>query len=163
MRANFSSQYDNLWDLEHQIGLQYNFSFNQFKGGNNYNSLPFDAPQVANYSGYYRLPLGGYPSVQDQVNAHPGSFGYNEVTHQFNLPAATGRPELTLYGSRSTSDTGVQFGPAKPRDFADEHSLLTIVSQDSGENITLNENLGGRLSVPLPQISKLSQHLHLRP
>ena len=32
MRAKFSSQYDNLWGLEHQIGLQYSFSFNQFKG-----------------------------------------------------------------------------------------------------------------------------------
>ena len=95
MRANFSSQYDNLWGLEHQIGLQYGFSFNQFKVGANYNSLPFDAPQVANYSAYYRMPLGGYPSVQDQVEARPGSFGYNEATHLFNLPAPAGRPELT--------------------------------------------------------------------
>ncbi len=158
LRANFSSQYDNLWDLEHQVGLQYNFSFNQFKDGNTYNSLPFDAPQVASYSGYYRLPLGGYSSVQDQVNANPGSFGYNEITHQFNLPAATGRPELTLYGSRSTSDTGVQFGQPNLVT-SPTNTLLTIVSRDSGENITLTENLGGRLSVPLPQISKLASTL----
>jgi len=155
LRANFSSQYDNLWDLEHQAGLQYNFSFDQFKGGNNYSSLPFDEPQVANYSGYYRLPLGGYPSVQNQVDAHPGSFGYDQTTHQFNLPPATGRPELTFYGSRSTADTGVQYGPATLVT-SPTNQLLKIFSQDSGENFTLNENLGGRLTMPLPQISKLS-------
>src|SRR5208283_3240040 len=123
--------------------------------GNTYNSLPFDAPQVASYSGYYRLPLGGYSSVQDQVNANPGSFGYNEITHQFSLPAATGRPELTLYGSRSTSDTGVQFGPATLVT-SPSNKLFTIVSQDSGENITLTEGLGGRFSLPLPQVEKVS-------
>jgi hemolysin activation/secretion protein len=37
--------------------------------------------------------------------------------------------------------------------------LIKIFSQDSGDNFTLNENLGGRLTVPLPQISKLSSTL----
>jgi hemolysin activation/secretion protein/AraC-like DNA-binding protein len=155
LRAAFNSQYDNLWGLEHQAGLQYSFSFDQFKGGNNYSTLPFDAPQVANYSAYYRLPLGGYPSVQNQVDARPQSFGYNEQTHQFNLPTATGRPELTLYGSRSTADTGVQYGQSSAVT-SPTNNLLTIVSQDSGENFTLNENLGGRVSVPVPQIPKLN-------
>jgi hypothetical protein len=36
---------------------------------------------------------------------------------------------------------------------------LTILSQDSGDNLSLNENLGGRLSMPLPQISKLTSTL----
>jgi len=158
LRANFSSQYDNLWDLEQQIGLQYSFSINQYKGGDTFSTLPLDAPQVANYSGYYRIPLGDYPSVQSQVDNHPGSFGYNEVTHQFDLPAATGRPELTLYASRSSSDTGVQYGQPNPVTSA-TNKLLTIVSRDSGDNFTLNENLGGRLSVPLPQVSKLTSAL----
>jgi len=158
MRANFSSQYDNLWDLEHQVGLQYSFSFNQFKSGANYNSLPFDAPQVANYSGYYRMPLGGYASVQNQVDSRPGSFGYNEATHQFNVPAATGRPELTIYASRSTSDTGVQPGQPKLVTSA-TNTLLSITSFAPGQNLSLNENLGGRVSLPLPQLSKLSSTL----
>ncbi len=121
MRAAFSSQYDNLWGLEHQVGLQYSFSFNEFKGGNNYNSLPFDMPQVANYSAYYRLPLGGYSSVQEQVDAHPGSFGYNEVTHQFNLPPQTGRPELTFY--------------AQPLDFRHRRAIRSLHSGDFDEPI----------------------------
>ena len=110
LRANFNAQYDNLWDLEHQIGIQYNFTPDQFKNSDPYFATPFDDPLIANYSGYYRLPLGGYNSVEEQVEANPGSFGYNEATHQFNLPPATGRPELTFYASRSTSDTGVQMG-----------------------------------------------------
>ena len=40
LRANFSAQYDNLWDLEHQIGLQYSFSPEQFKNSDPYNVTP---------------------------------------------------------------------------------------------------------------------------
>ena len=37
--TNFSAQYDNLWDLEHQIGIQYNFTPDRFK-----NSDPILSP-----------------------------------------------------------------------------------------------------------------------
>ena len=33
LRANFNAQYDNLWDLEHQIGLQYSFRVRAVQGG----------------------------------------------------------------------------------------------------------------------------------
>ena len=166
LRANFSSQYDNLWDLEHEVGLQYSFSPEQFKAGNDFEETPLDEPQVANYSGYYRLPLGGYPSVQSQVNANPGSFGYNEATHQFNLPPPTGRPELTFFASRGVSDTGVQRGPVG---FATTPTNITVngvvftplsfTTNSAGENITLNEDLGLKLSMPLPQIKEVSATL----
>ena len=120
-------------------------------------------PQVANYSAYYRLPLGGYSSVQDQVNAHPGSFGYNEATHQFNLPPPTGRPELTFFASRAVSDTGVQRGPVgnatPPSAFTNNgvvYTPLSFTTNSAGENITLNEDLGLKLVMPLPQIGKVS-------
>jgi hemolysin activation/secretion protein/AraC-like DNA-binding protein len=168
MRANFSAQYDNLWDLEHQIGLQYSCAFQEFKSENDYSATPLDDPLVANYSIYYRLPLGGYNSVQEQVDAHPGSFGYNEVTHKFNLPSATGRPELTIYASRATTDTGVQRGP---QDFlADEMSTnssgvvfhpLSITTNSAGDNVTLNEDLGLKLTLPLPQLGKITASLSL--
>jgi hemolysin activation/secretion protein/AraC-like DNA-binding protein len=157
LRMNFSAQYDNLWGLEHQIGIQYNFTPDRFKNSDPYSVTRFDDPLIANYSAYYRLPLGGYNSVEEQVEASPGSFGYNEATHKFNLPPATGRPELNLYASRSISDTGVQYGPAKPLN--SPTNLLVLRSQDSGENFTLNEGAGGRLSLPLPQIFKLSSTL----
>ena len=111
MRANFNAQYDNLWGLEHQIGLQYSFSFNDYRSTRDYWSTPLDAPLIANYSAYYQMPLGHVTSVQEKINANPGRFGYDEVTHKFNLPPTTGQPELTFYASRSISDTGVLLGP----------------------------------------------------
>ncbi len=124
LRANFNTQYNNLWDLEHQVGLQYSFTFEQFKSGNDYQSTPLDAPLVANYSAYYRLPLGTYRSVQQQLDDQPRSFGYNEITHKFILPPPTGRPDLTFYASRSTTDTGIQLGP---RTVVSQTPLLIIL------------------------------------
>ena len=169
LRVNFNSQYDNLWDLEHEVGLQYSFSNEKFKEGNDYVVSPLDDPLVASYSGYYRLPLGGYPSVQDQVDNHPGSFGYNEATHQFNLPPPTGRPELTLFASRAVSDTGVQSGPlgyaTPPGVFTNSSGTvftpLSFTTNSAGENITLNEDIGLKLVMPLPQIWRVSASLSL--
>ena len=152
LRVNFNAQYDNLWDLEHQVGIQYNFAPNYYKNSDPYNASPFDDPLIANYSAYYRLPLGGYDSVEQQVDANPGSFGYNEITHQFQMPPPTGRPELTLYASRSTSDTGVQLGPPN---IITETNLLALGHRTAGENVTLNEGLGFKFSLPLPPLDKL--------
>jgi hemolysin activation/secretion protein/AraC-like DNA-binding protein len=166
LRFNASAQYDNLWDLEHQVGLQYSFSFLEYKNGDTYSKTFFDDPLVANYSGYYRLPLGGYTSVQQQVDANPSSFGYNEITHQFVLPPASGRPELTFYATRSVTDTGVQRGPVgfttPPTVFTNNGVVYTPISfstNSAGEDITLNENLGAKLSLPLPLKGKLAATL----
>ncbi len=165
LRMNFSVQYDNLWNLEHQIGIQYNFTPDQFKNSDPYYGSPFDIPLIANYSAYYRLPLGGYQSVEQQVDANPGSFGYNEITHQFQMPPPTGRPELTLYASRSTEDTDVQMGPqsvitgASPS--GNPTNLVALGTQTAGENVTLNEGLGFKLSLPLPALNRLVSTLTL--
>ena len=153
LRANASVEYDNLWGLEHQIGLQYSFSFNDYRGTRDYWSTPFDDPQIANYSGYYRMPLGRVTSVQEQIDTSPKRFGYDEVTHKFNLPPASGQPELTIYASRAISDTGVLPGPVT---LVTNTSLVSIWQQTPGQNITLNENIGARFSMPLPQIKNLS-------
>ena len=160
-RMNFSAQYDNLWDLEHQIGIQYNSTPDRFKNSDPYHFTPFDDPLIANYSAYYRLPLGGYKSVEQQVEASPGSFGYNEITHQFQVPPPTGRPELTLYASRSTSDTGVQMGPLGTNSIIINTNLLAVGHQTAGENVTLNEGLGFKLSLPLSAMDKLVSTLSL--
>ena len=164
LRVNFSAQYDNLWDLDHQIGVQYSFTPEQFKLLDNYSATPFDNPLIANYSAYYRLPIGGYNSVQDQVNASPGSFGYSEATHRFDLPPATGRPELTFFASRSTSDTGVQLGRsgfASPpvTNFTSSgtpYIPFAFTTNSAGQNITLNEGLGAKLSLPMPAVGKMA-------
>jgi hemolysin activation/secretion protein/AraC-like DNA-binding protein len=156
LRENTTMQYDNLWNLNHQVGIQYTFSPEQFKNDDYFNKTPLDDPLIANYSGYYRLPLTGIHSVEQQVESNPSSFGYNEVTHKFNLPPATGQAELNFFASRSTSDTGVKFGP---KNLVTNTPLITIQSQDSGENLTLNSDVGGRLSVPLPQLASVSSTL----
>jgi len=85
------------------------------------------------------------------------------VTHRFNLPPATGRPELSFYASRSVDDTGIQRGPVG---YANQPVTLTnngkafvplaITTNSAGQNITVNENLGLKLSMPLPQLGRFS-------
>ncbi len=155
-RVNASAQYDNLWNLEHQIGLNYSFSDLYYKGHTEGDFWPLDLPQVANYSGYYRLPLGPPVSVQSQIDDSGGSFGYSEITHQFKLPPPTGRPELTLYANRTTTDTGVVYAQ---RTNIVSTPLLSIDRQDTGDNLSLNEGFGAKLSLPLPTLGNLASTL----
>jgi hemolysin activation/secretion protein len=60
MRLAASAVYDNLWQLDHALGLQYTFSEEDYKQGGDWNL--YDQPQVANYSAFYRLPLGFPPN-----------------------------------------------------------------------------------------------------
>ena len=137
-----------MWDHDHELGIQYGFTPERMKSDTLNVSTPFDQPLVANYSAFYRMPLADTESIQDQMDAAgPAHFGYNEASHQFKMPPVSGRPELTFYASRSTVDTGVQFGARNPLPIT--NSLLQIVSQDTGENLTLNEQLGTRFSLPL--------------
>lgn len=165
LRINSSIQYDNLWDREHQIGFSYNFSPNGYKNAPIY-GLPFfnepfiDAPEIDNYSVYYRIPLGDYVSVQQQLDQSPSSFGYSEVSHKFSLPPATGRPELTIYGSRATTDTGVQLGPIS-LETNPTNNLEAIGQQTAEENVTLNEGFGGKLTLPLPANQNVTSILSL--
>ncbi len=155
-RIAFNAQYDNLWQLEHQIGVQYSFSPVDYSSANPFYFWPLDYPLIANYSAYYRLPLDRTTPVEQQIDASGGRYGYNQLTHQFQMPPPTGRTELTVYGSRSPSDTGVQFGP---RDNVVSTALLSIDSQTTGENVTLNEGLGAKLSLPLPALGKINSTL----
>ena len=99
------------------------------------------------------MPLGGYSSVQRQVDENPSSFGYSEVTHQFRVPPTTGRPEVTFYASRSVSDTGINF----PTPGAAGGSATFVIStNNSGDVVTLNEDVGLRFSLPLPVLTRIS-------
>ena len=155
-RVNASAQYDNLWQLEHQLGLSYNFSGVDYKAYQRGDIWGMDTPEIANYSGYYRMPLGPPVSVQTQVDQSGGNFGYSEITHQFRLPPPTGRPELTLYTSRSTTDTGTVLGQ---RVNIITTPLLSIDRQDAGENLSLNAGVGAKLSLPLPALGNLASTL----
>lgn len=143
-RVNTSAQYNNLWQHEHQLGVSYGFSPEEFKADGLVTDNLFNRPLVANYGAYYRLPFGTASSVEQQVTGST-RFGFDEATRQFRLPPAGARPDLSVFVSAASSDTGVQYGPAT---IVSQTPLLTIVSQDTGQNLTINESAGTRLSLP---------------
>ncbi len=144
-RINSSASYNNLWQREHQAGISYGFTPEEFKTGDLHPDYLLNRPLVANYGAYYRLPFGSVRSVEDQITGAT-RFGYDEATRQFRLPPAGNRSDLSFFGSASSSDTGVQLSPER---LVSRTPLLTIVSQDSGRNLSINESAGTRLSVPL--------------
>jgi hemolysin activation/secretion protein len=145
LRVNSSAVYDNLWQQEHSLGVQYSFSPELYKKGLQWED--YDQPLVANYSGFYRVPLGRPESFEEVFAASPGSFGYNEATRKFNLPPASGQPDLTFFASRSTIDTGVEtITNSTISNIPGEES---IVNKRLQQDLTVNEDLGARLTVPL--------------
>jgi hemolysin activation/secretion protein len=157
LRVNSSAVYNDLWQLDHSLGVQYSFSPEQYKQGKQWDF--YDLPLVANYSGFYRLPLGNPESVADAVSANPGSFGYDEATRKFNLPPPSGVPELNVYASRSTIDTGVEAGGIQS--VLDIPGVREVFQQDFQEDLTVNDDIGFRLSTPLPQVKGLSSTISL--
>lgn len=143
-RINASAQYNNLWQREHQLGVSYAFSPEAWKSGNAEADRLLDAPLIASYGAYYRLPLGDPEPIAGRLTPTSG-FGYDEATRQFRLPPAGNRPDLTFFASASTSDTGIQYGPAT---VVSRTPLLTIVSQDTGQNLSENLAAGARFSYP---------------
>ena len=116
-----------------------------FKAGDNVSLL--DRPLIANYSGYYRLPLSSEEPIQPQLNSNPRKFGYNEVTHQFTLPPSEGRSELTIFANRSTTDTGVKSNPVETVN----PPPIGLYSHDTGQDVSTTEGVGFRVGKPLPE------------
>jgi len=145
LRLDTAVQYGNLWQHEHQVGFDYNFSPQEMKPG----GAPqfYDQPMVASYSGYYRLPLGNDIGLRQKYEDQPVDFGYNEVTHQFNLPPLTGRPELIVYASRSTTDTGSNLGSLKT---VADTATLKIFNQNADRDPSITGNVGAKFIFPLP-------------
>ena len=149
LRLNASAVYNNLWQLEHSMGLQYGFSPTEYKSGDDWNF--YDLPLVANYGGFYRLPLGSPSSVAGSMTQRPGTFGYDEATRRFRLPPPSGQAEFNLFASRSTIDTGVM---------TLFDSLLyntngnTLQRRDVQQDLTVNEDVGARLTIPFRNTAK---------
>jgi hemolysin activation/secretion protein len=154
MRLNTSAVYNNLWQLNHSLGVQYSFSEENYKDGNQWDF--YDRPLVANYSAFYRMPLSAPESVAEEVASHPANFGYDEATRRFVLPPPGGTTELNVYASRSTIDTGVTPGPMT---LVTNSPTLSITRGSYSQDITINEALGFRLSKPLPDFYGLKSHL----
>jgi hemolysin activation/secretion protein len=153
-RLNFSAVYNNLWQADHSVGVQYSYSPEDFKDGKEWNF--YDRPLVANYSAFYRMPLSAPRSTADAVASHPGNFGYNEATRKFELPPASGIPEFNVYASRSTIDTGVQVGSLQRL----STSISGTIDQESvSQNLTVNEGLGFRFTEPLPEFGAIRSRI----
>jgi hemolysin activation/secretion protein len=147
LRVDSAVQYGNFWQLNHQAGFDYNFSPQAFKSGDNGDAF-YEQPMVASFSGYYRVPLGSGRGLREDYENLPVDFGYDEVTHRFNLPPATGNPEITFYASRSVSDTPVNYGPLK---IIFTNTLADISSQSAEHDPTFNNNMGMKLAIPVQQ------------
>jgi hemolysin activation/secretion protein len=155
LRVNTSAVYDNLWQMEHSLGVQYSFSPETYKQGNMWDF--YDRPMVANYSAFYRLPLGNPQPVEDIIANNPNNFGYSEATHKFNLPPPSGQTELTLYASRSTIDTGLE--NISSTNFINIPGVRVVNDSVVQQDITINETMGFRLNKPLPEINDIHSAL----
>ncbi len=144
LRVNTSAEYKNLWQLEHSLGVQYSFSPETYKAGDLWSF--YDKPLVANYSAFYRFPLSSSAGVQELIASAPGNFGFDEATRRFNLPPPSGRLEMNIFASRSTIDTGVT--TLSDRTILSVPGVISIREKDDQQDITVNEDLGMRLSVP---------------
>lgn len=149
LRVNANASYDNLWQLDHTLGVQYGFSPNLMKPSLDDTHLslnPLDTPDVTYYSGFYRAPLGPPEAVETQIAQDQNHFGYNETTKQFVLPPNTGRPEFSAYVSRSTTGPTI-YGPET---LVTETTNRIIDQQTISQQYTSQTTAGGRLSFPLP-------------
>ena len=150
LRLNLAAQYNNLWQLEHQIGVQYSFSPQEFKEGS---YRLWEQPMVASSSAFYRLPLSPVNGAPPARPYAVGDFGYDEVTKRFRAPAAAENSELLFYASHSSSDTGQtliseSLNPAS----IPTSGTLQVSDRLYNQTLTENENLGARWLHPLPTL-----------
>lgn len=155
LRTDVSVQYDNLWQLEHAIGVDYNFTPQEFKPANEPPTFA-DYPQVSSASAFYRIPLGSGGNLREEAKRKPVTFGYDEVSHKFNLPPPSGHPELTLYASHSSSDSHLQYGQVKT---IFTNTLADIYSQFVQHMPSANDNFGAKLTVPLDEFAGVKSTL----
>jgi hemolysin activation/secretion protein len=146
LRVDTALQYDNLWQHENQVGFDYNFSPQSYKPAGSVDGF-YDLPLVTSYSAFYRLPLGLDRGEREELEQQPVTFGYDEVTHQFNLPPPSGHPDLTLYASRSASATPLRFGPLA---VVFTNTTIGLRSQSVQQSFTFNNNAGAKFNYPLP-------------
>lgn len=150
LRLDTAVQYGNLWQHEHQIGFDYNFSPQEYKPDGSVKGF-YDLPLVTSYSAFYRLPLDFSGAARrEELERKPATFGYDEVTHQFSLPPPGGHPDFTVYASRSASATPVRYGPLA---VIFTNALAGIRSQSSEQSFTYNNNVGARFNYPLPVLA----------
>jgi len=157
LRVDTSIEYNNLWQLEHQIGLEFDFSPTAVKSGN-YLPRFYDQPDVDSYSGFYRLPLGETSGLRQDYDTLPVDFGYDQVTHQFHMPPPSGIPDLTVYASRAAIEIPTRYGPMT---VITNTSLLNVSQQSAEQDLTFTDNVGAKVGVPVQPFAGISSSLSL--
>ncbi len=149
-RLNTSVQYNNLWQLDHQIGAQYSFSPQQYRDVPVLPDFP-DQPAVASYSGFYRLPLKADSDRLKKADYAVADFGYNEATRRFQAPAYGENAELIAYASRSSQDMGASLSAESltPAEIPPS-GALQVSDRVYSQTVTVNENFGFRFNAPVP-------------
>ena len=147
LRVDTAAQYGNLWQHENQIGIDYNFSPEALKASEDH-AEPYESPLVTSYSGFYRLPLGFGHGLREDYDQQPVTFGYDEISHKFNLPSPTGNPDLIFFASRSASDTPVQYHPNPPT-LIISNSLAEVNSLFASHTFTVNNDIGAKFTLPV--------------
>jgi hemolysin activation/secretion protein len=155
LRIDTALQYNNLWQLNHQIGVEYNLSPQRTKP-DNYPLPLYDQPMVDSYSAFYRMPLGAGPGLRGDFERLPVDFGYDQITHRFNLPPPSGSPELIFYASRSASDTLLRYSPLTT---VVSSPLVQITSQSSSQILIITENIGVKYNMPLGEFAGVRSSL----
>jgi hemolysin activation/secretion protein/AraC-like DNA-binding protein len=149
LRLVTALQYNNLWQIEHSVGLQYGFTPTDYKQPVLDDPMPFlDEPAIAFYNVYYRMPLLARPSVSARAAQQPAQFGYNEATRQFTVPPPSAVPELYLFFNRSTTDSELT---ASPRQLVVSNAVTSIYAWEDNRELTVTESTGFRINWPLLQ------------
>jgi hemolysin activation/secretion protein/AraC-like DNA-binding protein len=162
LRLNLALQYNNLWQREHQIGVQYSMTPEELKEDNT--GAFYDAPLIANYSAFYRAPLSFVGAGEPTPTLGISSFGFDEATRRFRPPPARNVPEILVYGSRSVSDTGQQLVTEKlVPDVVPPEGALQVSDKLFNQTLTKTENLGLRFLDPLPAVEEIHSTLSVGP
>lgn len=150
LRIDTTVQYNNFWQLEHQAGLNYNFSPEQKSDS----QMPrfWDQPEIANYAGFYRIPFGNRTGLRETYAKMPSDFGFDPVTRSVRLPPPTGNPELIITASRSYTEAPTRLGPIST---VTNTVLADISRQSADRELSTIENVGARITVPLSAWQKI--------
>lgn len=162
LRMDASVQYGNLWQMEHQVGLQYNFTPGEMKPSR----VPvYDEPLISSYSGFYRMPLVPRSALLSDEAFTSTDFGYDPIARKFKAPPSSGQPELLIFASKSVSDSGVGQAPLQKilGDLSNTNDHLFISEQSTHRSITINEGLGFRVQAPLPKLGMFQQSFSIGP
>ena len=97
------------------------------------------------------------------MNSDPSHFGYNETTHQFVIPPSSGRPELTFYASRATSDDNTIGDVIRvtPIQIQTNPPTFIIDKEQRSRTTTLDLAAGTRFRLPLATVFDIQSSLSM--